>query len=123
MSSSATTTGRCHLDLDARRRHLYLVGRTGVGKSTLLLNMLAADIAAGRGVGLIDPHGDLAEQVLAAVPPHRTNDVVVFDPSDRTYAVGFNPLACHDAAKRDLVADDVVSAFNRIYDLSARRRG
>lgn len=108
--------------LDARRRHLYIVGRTGVGKSTLLLAMLSADIAAGRGVGLLDPHGDLAEQLLKAIPPHRTNDVVVFDPSDDTYAIGFNPLACFDPAKRDLVADDVVSAFNRIYDLSQTPR-
>jgi type IV secretory pathway TraG/TraD family ATPase VirD4 len=84
--------------------------------------MVAADIASGHGVGLIDPHGDLAEQVLAAVPPQRTNDVVVFDPGDPTYAVGFNPLACHDVAKRDLVADDVVSAFSRIYDLSQTPR-
>jgi hypothetical protein len=110
------------VDLDARRRHLYIVGRTGVGKSTLLLNLLLADLQAGRGVGLLDPHGDLAERVLAAVPQPRTNDVVVFDPSDESYAVGFNPLACFDPARRDLVADDVVSAFAKVYDFSQTPR-
>ena len=110
------------VDLDARRRHLYIVGRTGVGKSTLLLNLLLADLQAGRGVGLLDPHGDLAERVLAAVPHPRTNDVVVFDPSDESYAVGFNPLACFDPARRDLVADDVVSAFAKVYDFSQTPR-
>jgi hypothetical protein len=107
---------------EARRRHLYIVGRTGVGKSTLLLNMLAADIAAGRGVGLLDPHGDLAEQLISAIPKARTNDVVLFDPSDQAYAIGFNPLACFDSAKRDLVADDVLSAFASVYDLSQTPR-
>ncbi len=110
------------LSLPARRRHLYIVGRTGVGKSTLLLNILAADVAAGRGVGLLDPHGDLAEALLAAIPPHRTNDVVVFDPSDSAYAIGFNPLACQDSTKRDLVADDVLSSMNKVYDLSQTPR-
>jgi len=105
-----------------RRRHLYVVGRTGVGKSTLLLNLLTADINAGRGVGLLDPHGDLADQVIGVVPPQRTNDVIVFDPSDSTYAVGFNPLQCSNPARRDLVADDVVSAFNKIYDLTQTPR-
>jgi hypothetical protein len=110
------------LGLEARRRHLYIVGRTGVGKSTLLENLLASDIGAGRGVGLLDPHGDLAEAVLAAVPPHRTNEVIFFDPGDAAHAVGFNPLACSDAAKRDLVADEVLSAFHKIYDLSETPR-
>jgi hypothetical protein len=107
---------------DARRRHLYIVGRTGVGKSTLLLNILAADIAAGHGAGLLDPHGDLAEALLAAIPPHRTNDVILFDPSDDAFAIGFNPLSCPDPARRDLVADDVLSAMNKIYDLSQTPR-
>jgi hypothetical protein len=83
---------------------------------------LRADIAAGRGVGLLDPHGDLAEQMLAAIPKARTNDVVVFDPSDEYYAIGFNPLACFDSSKHDLVADDVLSAFASIYDLSQTPR-
>ena len=130
-SEQAVTLGRVRfrddnrrvtLGAEARRRHLYIAGRTGVGKSTLLLNMLMADIQQGRGVGLLDPHGDLAESVLAAVPSHRTNSVIVFDPSDAEYSIGFNPLACFDPAKRDLVADDVLSAFSKVYDLSQTPR-
>lgn len=110
------------LNADARRRHLYIVGRTGVGKSTLLLNMMVADIREGRGVGLLDPHGDLADSVLASVPPDRTNSVIVFDPSDTEFAMGFNPLACFDSTRRDLVADDVLSAFSKVYDFSQTPR-
>ena len=105
-----------------RRRHLYVVGKTGMGKTTLLQNQVVADIRAGRGVCLIDPHGDLADQVIACVPAHRTNDVIVFDPNDDEYAVAFNPLWCFDADKRDLVADDVLSAFAKVHDLSQAPR-
>lgn len=87
---------RVWLALEDRRRHLYVVGKTGMGKTTLLQNMLAADMLAGRGVCLIDPHGDLAESVTALVPRHRTNDVILFDAGSRDHVVGFNPLACAD---------------------------
>ena len=98
-----------------RMRHLYVVGKTGVGKSTLLLNMIAADIAAGRGVQLLDPHGDLCNAVLETVPRSRTNDVILFDAADRSHPVGFNPLHCRTAAERPLVASAVVSAFKRMF--------
>ena len=101
-----------------RRRHLYVVGRTGVGKTTLLENLIRSDISAGRGVCLIDPHGDLAETIIASVPSERTNDCVVFDPADPDFAIAFNPLAYSDPGRRDLVADDVHSAFDSIYGLS-----
>jgi len=100
---------------DDRRRHLYIVGRTGVGKTTLLENLIRSDIEAGRGVCLIDPHGDLADKVLSVVPPPRTNDVVVFDPGDPDYAIGFNPLATRPGAE-DLVASGVVMSFKKIFD-------
>lgn len=105
-----------------RRRHLYVVGKTGMGKSTLLENLIVADIHAGRGVCLIDPHGDLADGVIACIPTRRTNDVVVFDPNDSEYAIAFNPLWCIDPDRRDLVADDVLSAFSKVYDLSQTPR-
>jgi hypothetical protein len=100
---------------DDRRRHLAILGKTGMGKSTLLHTLLAADIAAGHGVALLDPHGDLAEVVLGSIPRKRTNEVVVFDPSDRRYPIAWNPLACRAPEDRPLVASAVVSAFKKLY--------
>ena len=99
-----------------RRRHLSIVGKTGMGKTTLLETQIAADIEAGRGVCLIDPHGDLAEAVLRPIPPRRTNDVIAFDAADRDYAVSFNPLACRDPDRIDQTTSGVVSAFKKIYE-------
>ena len=110
------------IDREDRRRHLYVIGKTGVGKTTFIENQICADIHAGRGVCLIDPHGDLADQVTGVMPTHRTNDAVLFDPSDPDYAVAFNPLRCPDPDKRDLVADDVLSAFSNVYDLTQAPR-
>ena len=81
------------LDADERRRHLYIVGQTGTGKSTLLLNLIAQDLAAGEGLALLDPHGDLAEAVLTHVPRARTNDLVYINPADLERPIGFNPLS------------------------------
>lgn len=98
-----------------RRRHVHDVGRTGVGKTTLLLNQIVSDIVAGEGVGLIDPHGDLADTVLKHIPRHRTNDVILFDAADREFAISFNPLACPDPRRSDLVTSGVVAAFKKIH--------
>ncbi len=87
-----------------------------MGKTTLLLNQLHADLQAGHGVCLIDPHGDLATSILRLMPTHRTNDVIVFDAGDREFAVSFNPLACPDPAQIDQVTSGVVSAFKRLHD-------
>ena len=101
--------------LEDRRRHLAVVGKTGMGKSTLLRRLVASDICAGRGAALIDPHGDLADTVIEAVPKHRTNDVVLFDAGDRGFPVAFNPLDCRRPDQRPLVASGVVSAFKKLY--------
>lgn len=101
------------LKTDDRRRHLYIVGKTGVGKSTVMLNMLAHDVQQGRGVGLLDPHGDLAADVLARVPSRRTNDVIWFDPASA--CVTFNPLECRSAAERPLVAAGVLTAMKKVF--------
>ncbi|HEY1656441.1 MAG TPA: type IV secretion system DNA-binding domain-containing protein, partial [Candidatus Tumulicola sp.] len=98
-----------------RRRHLYVVGKTGMGKSTLLLNLLIADIAAGRGCCLVDPHGDLAEAILAQVPSRRTNDVVFFDAGDQRHPLAFNPLANCAVEARPLVASGILTAFKKIW--------
>jgi hypothetical protein len=103
------------LPLDDRRRHVAIFGKTGTGKSTLLQNLLVADIRAGRGAACIEPHGDLADSILELIPRSRTNDVVLFDVGDASHPLSFNLLACDDAAQRPLVASGVVSAFKKIY--------
>ena len=70
------------LGFEDRRRHVEIIGKTGTGKSTLLLSMMLADLDAGRGFALLDPHGDLATTLIDAVPPHRTNDIRYFNPAD-----------------------------------------
>src|SRR5438128_1210535 len=83
------------MDADSRRRHVYVVGSTGAGKSTLLLNLIHQDMLAGRGLTVLDVHGDLATAVMDRVPKHRTNDAIVFDAAAE-HVVPFNPLACAD---------------------------
>lgn len=100
---------------DDRRRHIYAIGKTGSGKTTLLENMIAQDIAAGHGVGVVDPHGDMAERLLDAVPPQRINDVVYFDPSDVEYPIGFNVLETIDPSYKYLVASGLVSSLKKIW--------
>lgn len=99
-----------------RRRHLYVVGKTGMGKTTLLLNQIHADLSAGRGVCLVDPHGDLATSIVRMMPTRRTNDVILFDAGDRDFPVAFNPLACGDPARIDQVTSGIVSAFKKLHD-------
>lgn len=103
------------MKLDDRRRHLALLGKTGMGKSTLLERLASSDIAAGRGVALIDPHGDLAEHLLSTVPKRRTNDVLSFDAGDRGFPIAFNPLALRRIEDRPLVASGVLGAFRKLY--------
>jgi len=98
-----------------RYRHLYVIGQTGTGKSTLLQSCVAQDIAAGEGVALIDPHGDLVEDVLELVPGHRIDDVVVLDPSDLAHVVGFNPFYRVPQDEQALVASNLVAAFRHVW--------
>ncbi len=97
-----------------RRRHAYIIGKTGMGKSTLLENMIFSDIKAGKGVGLIDPHGDVAEAVLRFVPKNRTNDVVLFDPSDRDFPIAFNMLEGKNPEQRGLVASGLIGVIKKL---------
>lgn len=98
-----------------RRRHIYIIGKTGMGKSTVLENMIYSDIVAGKGVGVIDPHGDLADSVLDFIPSNRINDVILVDPSDREYAVAFNMLENVDPALSSIVCSGLVGIFKKIY--------
>ena len=99
----------------ARRHHLYTVGKTGTGKSTLLRNLILQDIWAGEGAALIDPHGDLAREVLDQIPSWRAEDVVYFNPGDREFPVGFNLLQDVPRENRHLVASGIVGAFKSIW--------
>ena len=98
-----------------RRRHIYIIGKTGMGKSTLLENMIFSDIKSGKGVAVVDPHGDLADHVLDFIPSNRTNDVILFDPSDRDFPVAFNMLENVDPAYNSIVASGLVGIFKKIY--------
>ncbi len=100
---------------DDRRRHVYVIGKTGVGKTTLLQNMLIQDIKEGRGVALVDPHGDVAEALLDMIPPERTNDVIYFDPADIHHPVAFNVLEAIDPEYKYLVASGLVSALKKMW--------
>lgn len=104
------------MDLEARRRHLYIIGKTGMGKSTLLQNIIVDDIAAGRGLAIIDPHGDLAENTLKYVPKFRKNDIIYFDPADPN-AMPFNPLMVPPGSDKTLVADGVLTAFQKVFGM------
>ncbi len=99
----------------ARARHVYIIGQTGTGKSTLLLNMLAQDLATGRGCALLDPHGDIAEAALSMLPTKRGDHLVYFDPADLEHPIGFNLLARLPEDHRPLVSDGVVAAFRAIW--------
>jgi hypothetical protein len=95
-------------------RHLHVVGPTGVGKSTLLLNLICGDLADGHGVVVVDPKGDLLAQTLDAVPKRRLGDVILLDPTDTERPVGFNVLGASGGAP-ELVADQVVALFRSLY--------
>lgn len=97
-----------------RRRHVYIIGKTGMGKSTLLENMIFSDIRSGKGVGVIDPHGDLAEAVLRFVPKSRINDVIIFDPSDREFPIAFNVLEGKNQEQRGLVASGLIGVIKKL---------
>ncbi|MCH7687282.1 MAG: type IV secretion system DNA-binding domain-containing protein [Planctomycetes bacterium] len=106
------------LGLQDRLRHVLMIGRTGTGKSTLMENMFLAEMQAGNGCCLIDPHGDLFETVQTLVPSDRIGDVVSFDVADRQHPLGFNILDCSDPDRFALVADGGVSAFKKVFGLS-----
>lgn len=98
-----------------RRQHVYVMGKTGTGKTALLKNMALQDIRAGRGIGIIDPHGEFVEEVLAQIPAERTNDVIYFNPVDADYPIGFNVLEVSDPKYKHLVVSDLLGIFTKIW--------
>jgi hypothetical protein len=100
---------------DDRSKHTYVIGKSGMGKSTLLENMAVQDIQSGQGICFIDPHGGTAEKLLQYVPEHRVKDVLYFAPFDLQYPISFNVLENVDADKRHLVVAGLMSAFEKIW--------
>src|SRR3989338_7186066 len=103
------------IKIDDRRRHMYVVGKTGMGKTTLLENMVLNDIYAGHGVGLVDPHGDFAEKIINFIPTNRINDVIYFNPADINFPIGFNILESINPEYRHLVASGLMGVFKKIW--------
>jgi hypothetical protein len=100
---------------EERERHIYIVGKSGSGKSTFLYNLAVGDMVAREGVAVIDPHGDLALDILDAIPPSRINDVCYLDATDTERPVGFNPATRIAPDRRALAAAGIVSAFKHLW--------
>lgn len=100
---------------DDRRRHMYMIGKTGMGKSTVLENMIVSDIRAGHGVAVVDPHGDLAEKVIEFIPSNRVNDVIYFNPADIDYPIAFNVVEHVEPHLRHLVASGLLGVFQKLW--------
>ena len=98
-----------------QRHHVYIIGKTGSGKTTLLRNMILQHLQHGSGLALIDPHGDLAEELLDHYPPSRADDLVYFNPGDLDFPIGLNPLANVPPDERHLVASGITAAFKSIW--------
>ena len=100
---------------DDRRRHVYVIGKTGMGKTVMMKNMAIQDIQQGKGVGFIDPHGEAAEELLDFVPSDRINDVIYFNPADLEYPIAFNIMEKVDVEHRHLVAGGLMGVFKKIW--------
>jgi uncharacterized protein YneF (UPF0154 family) len=102
---------------DDRRRHIYIVGQTGTGKSTLMTNMVIDDVRQGKGVAIIDPHGDLIETILGLIPEKRMEEVIVFDPSDRLRPLGINMLEYdfNRPEEKTFIVNEMQSIFNKLF--------
>ena len=101
--------------VDDRKRHIYVIGKSGTGKSTLLENMIIGDIQAGRGVVVVDPHGELADKIVDSIPQERIQDVIILDPADREFPIAFNLLEHVGDDFKGMVASGFVGIFKKIF--------
>ena len=99
-----------------RRRHMYVVGQTGTGKSTFLENIALQDMLEGRGFAFVDPHGDTAERLLGMIPKERTEDVIYFCPAEMDYPMGFNLFEFHNPEQKDFIIQEVINMIYKLYD-------
>ena len=100
---------------DDRRRHVYVIGKTGMGKTTLLENMILCDIYLGHGCAYVDPHGDTAEKLMDYIPQWRQEDVIYLNPADTEYPMGFNILEAVDESKRHVIGSGLMAVFKKIW--------
>jgi hypothetical protein len=114
MNDHAGRSVDVRLNAEQRVRHTHIIGASGTGKSTLLFNLIQQDIENGEGLAVLDPHGDLINRVLGIIPPGRVKDVVLLDPTDEEFSVGFNILSAHSDFEKNLLASDLVSVFRRL---------
>ncbi len=104
------------IERDDRRRHMYMIGKTGTGKTEFLKQMIMQDIKNGEGVGVVDPHGDLIEDILQMIPPERSEDVILFDPSDTSRPMGLNMLEADTEEEKHYVVSSIVGLMYKLYD-------
>lgn len=104
------------IETDDRRRHMYIIGKTGTGKTEFLKQMILQDIRGGEGVGVIDPHGDLIEDLLQVIPPERAEDVILFDPSDTTRPMGLNMLEASTEEEKHYMVSSIIGLMYKLYD-------
>lgn len=109
------TSTRFGINKTDRRKHMYIIGKTGSGKSTLLKNMIIQDMRAGEGVAVLDPHGQLIDELLDFVPESRIDDVVMFNPADADYPIALNMLELVDPKQRTLMGDTLVDVFKKYF--------
>jgi hypothetical protein len=105
-----------HIERDDRRRHMYIIGKTGTGKTEFLKQMIMQDIRNGEGLAVIDPHGDLIEDILRMMPPQRAEDVILFDPADTTRPMGFNMLDAATEEQRHFVVNSIIGLMYKLFD-------
>lgn len=110
------TERKIFMGLNDRRRHMYIIGKTGTGKSEFLKEMILQDIEAGHGVAAIDPHGEFVEDLLELMPPERAEDVIYFNPSDVEYPMGLNIMEAETEDQKHFMAQSVISLMYKLYD-------
>lgn len=104
-----------HIKDADRRRHLYIIGKSGSGKSVLISNLAIQDIKNGHGVGIVDPHGDLIEAILEHIPKERADDVIIFDPSDLERPIGLNMLEAKSEDQKDFAVQEMIAIFYKLF--------
>src|SRR3989338_5820029 len=105
-----------YMDIDDRRRHMYIIGKTGTGKSEFLKDMIMQDIRSGQGLAVIDPHGDLIDDILPMIPPKRAEDVILFDPADTSRPMGLNMLEAQTEEQKHYVVSSIIGLMYKLFD-------
>ncbi|MFH1673383.1 MAG: type IV secretion system DNA-binding domain-containing protein [Pseudomonadota bacterium] len=107
------------VNMEDRMRHTFILGQTGTGKSTLMESMILQDMRAGRGLAVIDPHGEMVDSILGRIPEKRIDDVILFDTLDREMPLGFNLIEWKTIEERDLIIDEIYLTLDRLYDMKS----